>query len=103
MDFFVQVEEQLPTELPETEETPYLVRVGWSPLEGSMIVGEGRSSYGYESSGVKVNNRSREDFGEGYTVGDTVACYIVRPVVSTTHTLPPFNSICSCTYVEPFQ
>ena len=42
-----------------------------------MINGEGRSSYGYESSGVKVNNRNREEFGEGYTVGDTVACYIV--------------------------
>ena len=74
----LQVEEQLPTELPETEETPYLVRVGWSPLEGSMIVGEGRSSYGYESSGVKVNNRSREDFSDGYTVGDTITCLIVR-------------------------
>ena len=72
------MENQILTELPETEETPYLVRLGWSPLEGAMVVGEGRSSYGYESSGVKVNNRNREEFSEGYTTGDTVACYIVR-------------------------
>lgn len=74
---FSQVEEHLPTNLPESEDTPYLVRIGWSPVDGAMVVGEGRSSFGYESSGVKVNNRHRDEFGEPYTVGDTITCYIV--------------------------
>lgn len=94
MIIVVQVEEQLSTELPESEETPYLVRMSWSPLEGSMIAGEGRSSYAYESSGVKVNNRNREDFGEGYTVGDTITCYIVRGKISHT---------CIYTYMQLFR
>ena len=75
--FLFQIEEELSTDLPETEECPYLVRVGWSPLEGTMVVGEERFSFGYENSGKKVNGKSKEDYGQEYTVGDIITCYIV--------------------------
>ena len=109
--FLFQIEEELSTDLPETEECPYLVRVGWSPLEGTMVVGEERFSFGYENSGKKVNGKSKEDYGQEYTVGDIITCYIVSWVLYYIHvhvhvhckcilqylTLWSLHTACTCT------
>lgn len=61
----------------ETEES-HIMRVGWSSLDSDMTAGDDRFSYCYESSGKKVTRSNTEDYGEIYTEGDVIGCYVVR-------------------------
>ena len=73
----MKVEKDLDVDLPETEEHPNAVRLGWSVDEAGLGLGEALLSYGYGSTGkVVVNNRYTE-YGEKYGPGDTIGCYLV--------------------------
>ena len=74
----VKVEKNLDVDLPDTEEHPNALRLGWSVDEAGLGLGEALLSYGYGSTGkVVVNNRYNE-YGETYGPGDTIGCYVVR-------------------------
>ena len=74
----VKVEKNLDVDLPDTEEHPNALRLGWSVDEAGLGLGEALLSYGYGSTGkVVVNNRYNE-YGETYGPGDVIGCYVVR-------------------------
>lgn len=78
----MKVERDLDVDLPETEEHPNAVRLGWSVDEAGLGLGEALLSYGYGSTGkVVVNNRYTE-YGEKYGPGDTIGCYLVSSLPS---------------------
>ena len=73
----VKVEKNLDVDLPDTEEHPNALRLGWSVDEAGLGLGEALLSYGYGSTGkVVVNNRYNE-YGETYGPGDVIGCYVV--------------------------
>ncbi|XP_031549505.1 heterogeneous nuclear ribonucleoprotein U-like protein 1 [Actinia tenebrosa] len=74
--FEVVVGEKLPVNMPETERTPHVVRIGWSTDFSSLQVGEDAMSYGYGGTGkCSVNNRFF-DYGQPYSTNDVIGCYI---------------------------
>lgn len=64
-------------DLPDVEEHPHVVRVGWSSVCSDMTVGNGKYSYGYGGTGKFSNNGKFQDFNEPFDVGDVIGCYIV--------------------------
>ena len=64
-------------ELPETEQHPHVVRVGWSVAETDMTVGESKYSLGYGATGKRVNEGRYENYGEPFGIGDVIGCFIV--------------------------
>ncbi|XP_068727189.1 heterogeneous nuclear ribonucleoprotein U-like protein 1 [Montipora capricornis] len=74
--FEVNVLEKLPVSMPETETKPHVVRLGWSVDRANLQVGEDNLSFGYGGTGkVSVKNKFF-DYGEPYTSGDIITCYI---------------------------
>ena len=43
---------------------------------GLTLVGNSANSYGYENTGQKKNNTSSASYGDSWTVGDIVSCYV---------------------------
>ena len=44
--------------------------------DGLTLVGNSANSYGYENTGQKKNNTSSASYGDSWTVGDIVSCYV---------------------------
>ena len=87
-------------DLPETEQHPHVVRVGWSVAETDMTVGESKYSLGYGATGKKVNEGRYENYGETFGVGDVIGCFIVSIllclIVAFTWSCERLVSLCSC-------
>ena len=68
--------EKLPVNMPETERTPHVMRVGWSTDLSSFQVGEDTFSYGYGGTGKCSVNNKFFDYGEPYSCNDIITCYL---------------------------
>ena len=44
--------------------------------DGLVLTGNSANSYGYENTGQKKNNTSSASYGDSWTVGDIVSCYL---------------------------
>ena len=76
MCFEVHVLDKLHVNMPETETTPHVMRIGWSVNEASLQVGEDNLSYGYGGTGkVSVNNKFF-NYGQPYSTNDIITCHI---------------------------
>uniref|UniRef100_H3BYE8 Si:ch211-107m4.1 n=1 Tax=Tetraodon nigroviridis TaxID=99883 RepID=H3BYE8_TETNG len=74
--FEVRVEALLTTRLDQKDEEPRQgLRVGWSPPDASLLLGEDDLSFAYDGRGIKVSGGTKEKFGEPFTVGDIIGCY----------------------------
>lgn len=73
----VQVEDEVVADLPDSEDSYHDVRVGWSILSSDSTVGDGQMSCAYCKNGTFVFNGHSEEYGEGFSVGDQITCYIV--------------------------
>ena len=54
-----------------------LYRVGWSPDEGELSLGEVPHSFGYGGTGKSSTNSKFETYGEPYGPGDVIGCFLV--------------------------
>eukprot|EP01062_Namystynia_karyoxenos_P020705 TRINITY_DN1782_c0_g1_i4.p2 TRINITY_DN1782_c0_g1~~TRINITY_DN1782_c0_g1_i4.p2 ORF type:complete len:579 (+),score=216.28 TRINITY_DN1782_c0_g1_i4:111-1739(+) len=53
-----------------------LCRVGWSTAGSSLNLGQDDQSFGYGGTAKKSNNNTFTDYGETYTMGDTITALI---------------------------
>lgn len=53
-----------------------LCRIGWSTLKASLDLGTDQESFGFGGTGKKSNQRKFEDYGESFTTGDVMGCYL---------------------------
>lgn len=74
--FEVSVLEKLPVTMPQTETNPHVVRLGWSVDRANLQVGEDNLSFGYGGTGKASVNNKFFNYGEPYTSGDIISCYI---------------------------
>jgi ATP-dependent RNA helicase DDX1 len=54
-----------------------LVRVGWSTKSARLEVGTDKWSFGFGGTGKKSNNKQFDTYGEPFTRGDVIGCYLV--------------------------
>ncbi|KAM9795679.1 heterogeneous nuclear ribonucleoprotein U-like protein 2 [Neosynchiropus ocellatus] len=52
------------------------VRVGWSVADSGLLLGEEEFSFAYDATGGKVSGGKFEEFGEQYSEGDIIGCYV---------------------------
>uniref|UniRef100_A0A914DH30 ATP-dependent RNA helicase n=2 Tax=Acrobeloides nanus TaxID=290746 RepID=A0A914DH30_9BILA len=57
-------------------ETDGLCRVGWSTSDGSLNLGTDPAGFGFGGTGKKSNAGSFDDYGESFTLYDTIGCFI---------------------------
>lgn len=74
--FEVSILEKLPVTMPQTETNPHVVRLGWSVDRANLQVGEDNLSFGYGGTGKASVNNKFFNYGEPYTSGDIISCYI---------------------------
>ncbi|CAJ0595758.1 unnamed protein product [Cylicocyclus nassatus] len=53
-----------------------LCRVGWSTLRASLDLGAEDESFGFGGTGMKSTQRKFEKYGESFTTGDVMGCYL---------------------------
>ncbi|CAK9304419.1 unnamed protein product [Gordionus sp. m RMFG-2023] len=53
-----------------------LVRVGWSSKQASFDLGTDRLGFGFGGTGKKSFNKQFDTYGESFTFGDTIGCYL---------------------------
>ncbi|XGW24585.1 hypothetical protein V3C99_006202 [Haemonchus contortus] len=53
-----------------------LCRIGWSTLKASLDLGTDDESFGFGGTGKKSTQRKFEDYGESFTTGDVMGCYL---------------------------
>ena len=70
-------------DLPDTEEHPHALRVGWSVEKVGLGLGEAVHSYGYGGTGKSVENNRYNEYGEEYGPGDVIGCYVVSSCLVT--------------------
>ncbi|XP_074530255.1 heterogeneous nuclear ribonucleoprotein U-like protein 2 [Halichoeres trimaculatus] len=75
--FEVRLERRLLTSQPgEGADTDfYGLRVGWSVASSSLLLGEDKVSFAYDSHGKKVSGGKEGDFGEPFSEGDIIGCF----------------------------
>ncbi|XP_068182367.1 heterogeneous nuclear ribonucleoprotein U-like protein 2 [Antennarius striatus] len=75
--FEVRLERKLLTVQLEKEEkmSAHGVRIGWSMMTASLLLGEDELSFAYDGCGKKVSAGKEEEFGEPFSVGDIIGCY----------------------------
>ncbi|XP_076800926.1 uncharacterized protein LOC143445597 isoform X2 [Clavelina lepadiformis] len=69
-------EEHSVRHLPSHEKNRHLVRLGWSLNHSSMLLGEEKLSFAYCGTAKAVTNKTSVDFGETFTEGDVIGCYL---------------------------
>ncbi|XP_053735548.1 heterogeneous nuclear ribonucleoprotein U-like protein 2 isoform X1 [Synchiropus splendidus] len=52
------------------------MRVGWSVADSCLLLGEEEFSFAYDATGEKVSGGKSEEFGEQYSEGDIIGCYV---------------------------
>ena len=62
--------------MPETETRPHVMRVGWSVDASPLALGEVPLSYGYGGTGRASCDNKFSHYGEAYSTGDVISCYI---------------------------
>jgi ATP-dependent RNA helicase DDX1 len=50
--------------------------VGWSTRAAKLELGTDKNGFGFGGTGKKSNNRQFDDYGEPFTKGDVIGCYI---------------------------
>ncbi|XP_053565637.1 ATP-dependent RNA helicase DDX1 [Bombina bombina] len=53
-----------------------LCRVGWSTLQASLDLGTDKFGFGFGGTGKKSHNKQFDNYGEEFTMHDTVGCYL---------------------------
>ncbi|ETN69369.1 DEAD/DEAH box helicase [Necator americanus] len=53
-----------------------LCRIGWSTLRASLDLGAEDESFGFGGTGMKSTQRKFEKYGESFTTGDVMGCYL---------------------------
>ncbi|GMR53429.1 hypothetical protein PMAYCL1PPCAC_23624, partial [Pristionchus mayeri] len=53
-----------------------LCRVGWSTERANLNLGTDNESWGFGGTGKKSHNRRFDDYGESFTMGDTLGCLL---------------------------
>ncbi|KAK5979187.1 hypothetical protein GCK32_003563, partial [Trichostrongylus colubriformis] len=53
-----------------------LCRIGWSTLKATLDLGTDDESFGFGGTGKKSTKRKFEDYGESFTTGDVMGCYL---------------------------
>ncbi|TKR76226.1 hypothetical protein L596_017395 [Steinernema carpocapsae] len=53
-----------------------LCRVGWSTLDAKLNLGTDEYGYGFGGTGKKSHRRSFDEYGESFTLQDTIGCYL---------------------------
>ena len=76
MCYEVHIREKLEVHMPESENRPHVMRVGWSVDSSSLSVGEAPLSYGYGGTGRSSCNNKFSHYGEPYSTNDVITCYI---------------------------
>ena len=76
MCYEVLVQEKLEVQMPDTETKPHVMRLGWSVDSPTLAVGEAPLSYGYGGTGRSSVNNKFSYYGEPYSTGDVITCYI---------------------------
>jgi ATP-dependent RNA helicase DDX1 len=51
-------------------------RFGWATRAAKLDLGTDNHGFGYGFAGKKSNNRQFTDYGEAYTEGDVIGCYL---------------------------
>ena len=74
----VRINSNEPVEL-EAEETPHVLRCGWSVDETSMQLGEEPLSFGYGGTAKVSADCKFRDFGVSFGQGDVIGCFLVSP------------------------
>ncbi|XP_001625157.3 heterogeneous nuclear ribonucleoprotein U isoform X2 [Nematostella vectensis] len=74
--FECKLTETAEVDLPDTEEPKHFVRVGWSSDSANLQLGEVALSYGFDSTGKKCTNNEFTEFGQTFTAGDVITCYL---------------------------
>ncbi|KAI1898675.1 hypothetical protein AGOR_G00074820 [Albula goreensis] len=75
--FEAKVAKKLPvTDLKEGDPDTHVLRVGWSVDKSSFQLGEVELSYCYDARGRKVTGGKEEEFGEPFSEGDVIGCYV---------------------------
>ncbi|XP_077995530.1 heterogeneous nuclear ribonucleoprotein U-like protein 1 [Glandiceps talaboti] len=74
--FECSVLEYQQVDMPDTERTPHVLRVGWSVDGSDLQLGEASLSYGYGGTGKISSNNKFLDYGQPFGVGDTLTCYL---------------------------
>ncbi|XP_041985735.1 heterogeneous nuclear ribonucleoprotein U-like protein 1 [Aricia agestis] len=64
------------TEATDKEQILNGLRIGWSTDDSTLHLGEGPTSFGYESTGRAVNNSEFKEYGQTYTEKDVVGVYL---------------------------
>ncbi|KAK6054438.1 SPRY domain protein [Cooperia oncophora] len=53
-----------------------LCRIGWSTLKATLDLGTDDESFGFGGTGKKSTKRKFEDYGESFTTGDVMGCFL---------------------------
>ncbi|XP_073481453.1 ATP-dependent RNA helicase DDX1 [Aquarana catesbeiana] len=53
-----------------------LCRVGWSSLQASLDLGTDKFGFGFGGTGKKSHNKQFDNYGEEFTMHDTIGCYV---------------------------
>lgn len=67
------------------ESLQHLARFGWSVPSLDYVLGEAAHSYGFGGSGKASVNNNYKDYGESFSKGDTITCYL--DLESSPHTI----------------
>lgn len=51
-------------------------RFGWTTMAGSLDIGNDRNGWGYGATGKKVTGNTYPSYGEPFTVGDVIGCFL---------------------------
>mmetsp|Transcript_4 Transcript_4/g.9 ORF Transcript_4/g.9 Transcript_4/m.9 type:complete len:903 (-) Transcript_4:274-2982(-) len=54
----------------------HLCRIGWSTAESTLFLGEDSEGFGYGGTGKKSVGNKYSDYGEKYTQGDVIGCFL---------------------------
>ncbi|KAF2356981.1 SAP domain [Trinorchestia longiramus] len=63
-------------QLEESEQHPYVVRLGWSVDDSTFTLGEEPNSWGYGGTGKASTDLKFKDYGCSFKVGDVVGAYL---------------------------
>ncbi|KAM9635678.1 ATP-dependent RNA helicase DDX1 [Trichechus inunguis] len=53
-----------------------LCRVGWSTMQASLDLGTDKFGFGFGGTGKKSHNKQFDNYGEEFTMHDTIGCYL---------------------------
>ncbi|KAM9849679.1 heterogeneous nuclear ribonucleoprotein U-like protein 2 [Aulostomus maculatus] len=74
--FEVRLERKLlSTQMEHKDDMSYGMRIGWSVVNTSLLLGQDEFSFSYDGCGKKLSGGKEEEFGEPFSEGDIIGCY----------------------------